>query len=115
MAFPTAVMKENGALGAVNTATHLSLFSTAGGATAGTEISGGSPAYARKPVTWNGGAVDGTVTGTATFDVPSGATVAGFGMHTAVTGGTYVGGGAVTSQAFSSQGTYQLTVTVSVN
>lgn len=115
MPFPTAVMKENGALGATNTATHAALYSTAGGASAGTEISGGSPAYARKAISWTGGAVDGTVTGTVTFDVPSGTTVAGFGLHTALTGGDYVGGGAVTSQAFSSQGTYQLTVTVSVN
>lgn len=114
MAFPTNTMKENAAIGSVTTVTHAALFSTAGGASAGTEISGGSPAYARKAISWTNGAVDGSVTATVTFDVPSGATVAGFGLYTAATGGTYVGGGSLTSQAFGSQGTYALTVTVSV-
>lgn len=85
------------------------LYSTAGGATAGTELTGGSPAYARKAVTW-GGAGTGNVN-TATipaFDVASGSTVAGAGFHTASTAGNYNDGGAVTSQAFSSQGTYTL-------
>jgi hypothetical protein len=43
--------------------------------------------------------------------VPTGTTVAGAGVHTAITAGTYLDGGAVTSQAFASQGTYTLTLT----
>lgn len=88
------------------------LYSTAGGATAGTELTGGAPAYARKAATWGGAGATNTNTATIpAFDVPSGATVAGAGFHSAVTAGNYMDGGAVTSQPFSSQGTYTLTAT----
>lgn len=91
-------------------ATHAALFTTVPGATPGTEVSGGSPAYARKAIGWSASS-NGTVTATVTFDVPSGTTVVGAGVYNAATAGTYGDGGAVTSQAFSSQGTYQLTLT----
>jgi hypothetical protein len=85
------------------------LYSTAGGSTAGTELSGGSPAYARKAPAWGGAGAGNTNTATIpTFDVPSGATVAGGGFHSAVTAGNYMDGGALTSQAFASQGSYTL-------
>src|SRR6476469_6965865 len=88
-----------------------SLFTTAGPyTTAGTEPSGGSPAYARKSIPW-GTSANGVVSGTVTFDVPSGATIQGTGMHSAVPAGTYYDGNSGTSQSFSSQGTYQLTLT----
>jgi hypothetical protein len=86
------------------------VYTTAPGASAGTEPSGGSPAYARKALSWSS-ASGGSVTATATFDVPSGATVIGAGLHTAATAGTYLDGVSVTSQAFASQGTYQITFT----
>lgn len=90
---------------------YAALYSTAGTSTAGTELSGGSPAYARKALSW-GAASGGVASATAvTFDVPSGATVAGAGFHSAVTAGSYRDGGALTSQAFASQGTYTLTCT----
>lgn len=90
-------------------APYAAVYSTAGGATAGTEPTGGSPAYARKAVTWGGAGSGNTNTATiAAFDIPSGFTVAGAGFHSALTAGTYMDGGAVTSQAFASQGTYQL-------
>ena len=46
-------------------------------ATGGNEIAGGSPAYARKPITW-GAAANGAIAATnqPVFDVPSGVTVA---------------------------------------
>jgi len=84
----------------------LALFSTAGGASAGTELSGGSPAYARiTPAVTGAGATRALA---ATFNVPSGATVAGWGAYDS--SGTYVDGGSLTSQPFASQGTYALTV-----
>jgi hypothetical protein len=88
------------------------LYSTApSGSTPGTELTGGSPAYARKAASW-GTAASSAVTATpAAFDVASGSTVAGAGFHSAATAGTYWEGGTVTSQAFSSQGTYTLTAT----
>lgn len=107
MAIQTAGLKATLATAYGNAALYGALYSTVPGASAGTELSGGAPAYARKPLTWTGS--NGTITATATFDVPTGATVAGAGVHTAVTAGTYLDGGAVTTQAFSSQGTYVLT------
>ena len=67
-----------------DTYTYLALFDGA------TELSGGSPAYARIQVT-NAAASGGVVniTGTPyTFNVPAGATVSHFGLFTAITGGT---------------------------
>lgn len=94
-------------------ASHAALYTTAPGGSAGTEPSGGSPAYARKALTW-GAPSNGVSTATVTFDVPTGTTIVGAGVHTAITAGTYLDGGSVTSQAFASQGTYQLTLTVTV-
>lgn len=99
-------------------ATHSALFTSAGPYTsAGTEPSGGSPAYARKA---NGGGAWTTgsasqVTTTVTFDVPSGVTIQGAGVFSAITAGTYYDGGSVTSQAYASQGTYALTITVTIS
>jgi hypothetical protein len=91
-------------------AVYAALYTTAPGGSAGTEPSGGSPAYARKLISW-GAASGSVITGTCTFDLPSGTTIVGGGVHTAVTAGTYLDGGALTSQAFASQGTYALTLT----
>jgi hypothetical protein len=106
----TATQKNTLATAYGNAATHAALYTTVPGASAGTEVTGGSPAYARKAITW-GAPSNGVITATVTFDVPSGTTVAGAGVHTALTAGTYLDGAAVTSQAFASQGTYALTLT----
>lgn len=91
-------------------ATHADLYSTSGATAAGTAITGGSPAYASKALAW-GSSTNGVVSTTAAvFDIPSGATVAGFGVKTGLAG-AYLDGGALTSQPFSSQGTYSLTLT----
>lgn len=111
MAIATAQQRETLAVAYGTAATHGALYTTAPGGTAGTEVTGGSPAYARKPLTWAAGTVDGVVTATATFDVPAGTTVVGVGLHTALTGGTYLDGVTVTSQAFATQGTYAVTFT----
>jgi len=111
MAIQTSQGKENLAVAYGTNAAYGALYTTAPGSTAGTEPSGGAPAYARKALTWAPGTVDGIVTASATFDVPSGATIVGVGVHTALTGGAYLDGGTVTSQAFSSQGTYAVTFT----
>jgi hypothetical protein len=110
VAIQTATQKNNLATAYGTNATYAALYTTAPGATAGTEVTGGSPAYARKSISW-GAASNGVITATVTFDVPSGTTVVGAGVHTAVTAGTYLDGASVTSQAFASQGTYQLTLT----
>lgn len=111
MAIQTAAQKENTAIGYGNTANYGALYTTVPGATAGTEVSGGTPAYARKALTWSGGAVDGVITATAVFDVPAGASIRGVGIHSALTAGTYLDGVSVTQQDFASQGTYTVTFT----
>ena len=110
MAIQTSAMKNVLATEYGATALYAALYTTAPGASAGTEVTGGSPAYARKSITW-GAPSNGVITATVTFDVPSGTTVVGAGVHSAVTAGTYYDGASVTSQAFASQGTYQLTLT----
>lgn len=108
MAIQTATQKNNLATAYGTNATHGALYTTAPGAAAGTEPTGGTPAYARKALTWSAPS-NGLITATATFDVPAGTTVVGTGLHTALTAGTYLDGGTVTSQAFASQGTYTAT------
>lgn len=75
----------------------------------GTELSGGSPAYARQPVTWTT-ASDGIIRPTADliFDIPAGATVAGWRGFSALTGGTNYGGASLTPETFAAQGQYKL-------
>lgn len=93
------------------------LFSgTPGGGTPGNatnEITGGSPAYARKACTWgtsSGGAIVGAG---STFDVASGTTVTFFGVAASLTATTndIKDWASVTSQAFGSQGQYTITPT----
>lgn len=110
MAIATVTQRNSLAAAYGAAATHAALYTTAPGASAGTEVTGGAPAYARKALSWSAPSAS-AVTATATFDVPSGATVVGTGFHTALTGGTYLDGVSVTSQAFASQGTFQVTYT----
>lgn len=76
------------------------------------EVNGGTPAYARKAIGW-GAAANSAITGTPTFDVPAGTTVTHGGVTVSATAGTadLRDRATVTSQAFSSQGTYALTYT----
>ena len=75
----------------------------------GTELSGGSPAYARQPVTWTTPAV-GMVRPDADlmFDVPAGKTVAGWSGFSALSGGTDYEGATLTPETYVGQGTYKL-------
>lgn len=110
MTIQTATQKNNLATAYATNATYAAAYTSAPGASAGTEPSGGSPAYARKSIPW-GSASGGVISGVVTFDIPAGVTIVGAGVHTAVTSGTYLDGASVTSQVFSSQGTYQVTLT----
>lgn len=76
------------------------------------ECTGGSPAFARKAMSW-GAASASAVTGAPVFDVASGTTVTFFGVAVTVTLATadLRDKVAVTSQAFASQGTYTVTAT----
>lgn len=87
-----------------NLATHGALYTTAPGGTAGTEPSGGSPAYARKPLTWSSPTA-GVITASAVFDVPASTDVVGTGLHDAITAGNYIDGKTVTTVNFATQDT----------
>jgi hypothetical protein len=91
---------------AVFASLHTSDTPTAGGS----EVSGGSPAYARKAITWNAatsGSIDSS--NAPVFDVPSGTTVKAVGFWSAATNGTFYGYSNVTDEVFANQGTYSLT------
>ena len=105
----TAAEREALASNFATRGTHAALYTTVPtSSAAGTEVSGGSPAYARRPITWTAGASDGTVTATVTFNVPSGTTIRGGGVHTALTGGSFLDGAALAEIPFTAQGTYIL-------
>lgn len=110
MAIQTSTEKNSLANKYAADATFGAVYTTAPGASAGTEPTGGSPSYSRKALTWSS-AANGVVTATATFDIPTGTTVVGIGLHTAASAGTYLDGTTITSQAFSSQGTLTVTFT----
>ena len=78
------------------------------GSGSGGEVSGGSPAYARKAITWNA-AASGNLDNNANpvFDVPA-TTIRRVGLFSAVTAGTYYGDADITDEVFAAQGTYTL-------
>lgn len=113
MAFTNAT-KEAAALAVTALGGYISLHTADPGTTGASEATGGSPAYARKLTTWTGGASDGSVPGSqVTFDAPAG-TYTHFGIWTAATGGTFIGGVALSSSVtLGAQG--QVLVTPTVN
>ena len=77
------------------------------------EVAGGSPAYARKAITWAAAdsstpSVKALAATFPVFDIPAGTTVAFIGLWTLDTGGTYGGCWDVTDEVFAGQGTYTL-------
>lgn len=95
------------ALGAV--AVFASLHTDVIGSGSGSEVTGGSPAYARKAITWNA-ASSGNLDNNAnpTFDVPASTTIRRVGLWSASTAGTYYGDADITDEVFGAQGTYTL-------
>lgn len=121
MTLQTSTIKNTLATAYGTAATHAAAYTTVPGGSQGTEVTGGSPAYARKAISWGAaGAVGPLGSGSqpatpgvsyaqVIFDIPAGATVVGAGVHSAISGGAnYLDGGAVTSQNFATQGTYTL-------
>lgn len=84
---------------------------TSGAATG--EVTGGSPAYARKALNWGAASASVITSAATTFDIPAGTTVTFAGNTVSATAGTadVRDKVAVTSQAFASQGTYIVTAT----
>ena len=91
-------------------AVFVSLLTDDPGTNGASEVTGGTPAYARKAMTW--GAADGGAmahSAAPTFDVPSGTTVKYVGLFSASTSGTFYGSDDVTNEVYGAQGTYTLT------
>jgi hypothetical protein len=92
-------------------ATYASLHTADPGSDGSSEVTGGSPAYARKAITW-GSPSNGSVSssGNLAFDVPGSTTITHIGYWSADTAGTFLGSRALdTNQTFATQGTYTIT------
>lgn len=87
-----------------------SLHTADPGAGGANEVAGGSPAYARKAITWNA-AASGNLDNNANpvFDVPAGTTITHVGFWSLVSGGTFYGSGDITDEVYGGQGTYTIT------
>lgn len=90
--------------------THIGLFDSSG-----KELTGGTPAYARKPITWTA-PVNGVVRPTVdlVFSIPANSTVASWQGFNALTAGTSYGGSTFAStETYANQGEFKLTATSS--
>jgi hypothetical protein len=96
-------MLDSAVAGAPGTALFLGLHTTLGAS--GTEVTGGSPAYARKAITWNAAATGSKdIAAAVTFDVPAGTTVRAVQLWSASTAGTsraWLPAGSTARRAFS--------------
>lgn len=92
-------------------ALYCSLHTADPSTTGANELTGGTPAYARKSITWSSAATSSkAISNQPVFDVGSGKTITHFGLWSAVTVGTFYGGAALSaSETFTAQGTYTLT------
>lgn len=101
-------LDESGALPAA----YASLHTADPGATGADEVTGGTPAYARKALTWAAAAGASKGAAMVTFDIPAGTEITHFGLWTAVSGGTFRGGSALpANETYGAQGTYDLSIT----
>jgi hypothetical protein len=76
--------------------TYAALHTGAPGSTGANELTGGTPAYARKPIAWNTAAA-GNLDDTAptVFDVAGGTTIRFLGFWSAISAGTFYGSAAL--------------------
>ncbi|MFC9994584.1 hypothetical protein [Nocardia sp. NPDC127526] len=84
------------------------------GAEGKNEASGGSPAYARKPTTWNAPANGQITGGQVTIDLPAG-TYTHAGLWSAASGGTFIDKVAIAPTTLGAQGTLLITPTFTMS
>lgn len=101
-----------GTAGTTNIIPYYSLHSADPGVTGASEISGGSPAYARQAPGWGAPAAGSMSNGTGmTFNVPALTTVDYSGTWTTLTAGSYgIGAALSSSETFNTQGTLTIAV-----
>lgn len=87
------------------------------GGTGANEVTGGTPAYIRKLITWDTAAA-GSMSDSGTdpvLDVPTGTTITHLGFWSAESAGTNYGEADITDEVFGAQGTYTVTsITLSI-
>lgn len=96
---------------------YVSLHTADPGTTGASEVTGGTPAYARKAVAWSTAANGvAAISGGVTFDVPAATSISYIGLWSTATGGTFYGGAALSAtETYGGQGTYNLTaLTISI-
>ena len=108
----TNASKEAAAVAVTGLGTYVSLHTADPGTTGASEATGGSPAYARQQTTWTAGSSDGVVSGSEVTVDAAAATYTHFGIWSAASGGTFVGGGALSSSVtLAAQGQVKVTPT----
>lgn len=113
MAFTNAT-KEAAALAVSARGNSISLHTGDPGVTGANEVTGGTPAYARKSTTWTGASDDGNVVGTPVqFDVPgAGQNYTHMGIWN---GSTFIAGYALSSPTGELPGQQTVTVTPTIS
>ena len=98
--------------GLTTNAVFVSLHTADPGTSGTSEVTGGSPAYARKSITWTAAAASTTSNSAqVVFDVPTSTTIRFLGYWSASTSGTFYGSRALdANQTYTSQGTYTLAI-----
>jgi hypothetical protein len=84
------------------------------GTTVANEASGGSPAYARKPLTWSAPDANGQITASATFDLQAG-TYTYAGLASSVSGATQLANVATAAKTYTGPAQHTVTFTLRVN
>ncbi len=114
MAIAVTATKESLAGSYAALATHASLHTADPGTTGTSEVTGGSPAYARVSISWTAGSSDGIYTATVTFNLPASTTTTHLGLWSALTGGSFRDKAAVVIPS-GSQRTVDVTFTFTQN
>lgn len=114
MAIRTDGMKQHLANAYTGQAASGSLHTADPGTTGASEVTGGSPAYARKALAWTAGTT-GTATATATYDVPASTTVAFGGIFNGDATPAFRDTVDITDQTFASQGTLRLDYSITIS
>jgi hypothetical protein len=104
-----AALDGSGGLGGAGT--YISLHTATPGTTGANEVAGGS--YARVQTTWSASGGGSKAGSQITINVPAATTISYFGVWSAVSSGTYIGGGALsTAPTYVTQGTFLITPTL---
>lgn len=93
--------------------TWLSLHTADPGSTGASEVSGGTPAYARKQTTWGTPASGSMVGSKVSINVPA-TTVVAVGVWSAATGSTYLDKLTIPSTTVSANATIDVTPTITI-